>query len=716
MFGLGDGDKDKDRSLDSRETVQVSDKEGDRSLDGQSRTGATGGTGLVSDEGRSTSREGSRTGETGTGPSTSTSTTGNRDSVERGPSVGEVGGGLGNRGENERSSVSALDRGGMIQPSSPIGMEDRNRAPAIGGATSAMLDMGAARRASEQSSMAALDRMRENDRASSRRADENASMKALPGFQAMEKTLSVIRGAEANKKGDPYNSLVYGGPKATAPLTDMTIREVMEYQRGMLAQGHASTAVGAYQTKASTLAEAVNRMGLSLDTKFDAKTQDAIAMGLIGHRANQATKDGKIDVDAFAKALANEWAAFAAGPNNRSAYAGDGKNKASVDYGTVQALAAGLVSTGVMRGGMGPTAAPTNVASLPATAPTPTFASNRPTSTVATAAPPLDFSKVKGLTEEDFAQMSPKAQTALSNLVALNGPLTITSSFRSKDKNAAVSGAKHSLHMSGKAFDISLKNLNDEQRATLVADARAAGFTRIGAYSGNTGLHVDMGKTVHKDARNYSPDVHAMFDTSIKNMDNANVPGWFKEGLTRDISGRAPTTAVASATPVNEFSDKYMGGVTKADPAATAPTAVAAVEEDATPTQASAVVEKTAPAERSTGSKIAATGLDIGMGLIPGVGIATGLVNAGLTLAGKPTLGTRVVDLLNDSEFDGTQVANLDKGGFDGKDTTRPKPTTKTKPDTFEEKYLGFVDTTKRPTPADKWDYGTGSYGAKEYG
>lgn len=715
MFGLGDGDKDKDRSLDSRETVQVSDKEGDRSLDGQSRTGATGGTGLVSDEGRSTSREGSRTGETGTGPSTSTSTTGNRDSVERGPSVGEVGGGLGNRGENERSSVSALDRGGMIQPSSPIGMEDRNRAPAIGGATSAMLDMGAARRASEQSSMAALDRMRENDRASSRRADENASMKALPGFQAMEKTLSVIRGAEANKTGDPYNSLVSGGPKASAPLTDMTIREVMDYQKGMIAAGHISTALGAYQTKASTLAEQVGRMGLSLDTKFDAKTQDAIAMGLIGHRAAQATKDGKIDEKAFANALANEWAALA-GPSGKSNYAGDGKNKASVDYGTVQALVAGLVSTGVMRGGMGPTAAPTNVASLPATAPTPTFASNRPTSTVATAAPPLDFSKVKGLTEEDFAQMSPKAQTALSNLVALNGPLTITSSFRSKDKNAAVSGAKHSLHMSGKAFDISLKNLNDEQRATLVANARAAGFTRIGAYSGNTGLHVDMGKTVNAKARDYSPDVHAMFDKSIKNMDNANVPGWFKEGLSRDISGMKAATAVASAAPVNEFADKYMGGVTKTDPAATAPTAVAAVEEDATPTQASAVVEKSAPAERSTGSKIAATGLDIGMGMIPGVGLATSVVNAGLTIAGKPTLGTRMVDLLNDREFDGTQVASLDEGGYDKKDTTRPKPTTKTKPDTFEEKYLGFVDTTKRPTPADKWDYGTGSYGAKEYG
>lgn len=200
------------------------------------------------------------------------------------------------------------------------------------------------------------------------RQAEDRSMSRLRGFRpsarkiedssmgrhdALQAALSTIRAGEA-RKTDPYNSLVYGrGTPTHANLTDMTIAEVLDYQKGMRRAGHASTALGAYQTLRGTLQEAVRRTGIDPNkTKFSKAVQDQIAIDLIDNRARQAMREGKVDAQAFADQLANEWAAFA-NSSGQSAYEGDSVgNTANTSHETVRGIAQALVDTGAV--GTGP--------------------------------------------------------------------------------------------------------------------------------------------------------------------------------------------------------------------------------------------------------------------------------------------------------------------------------------------------------------------------
>ena len=66
----------------------------------------------------------------------------------------------------------------------------------------------------------------------------------------------------------------------------------------------------------------------------------------------------------------------------------------------------------------------------------------------------------------------------------------ITSGYRSPKYNASVGGAKSSVHMTGKAIDISVRGSYAERSEFIVAASRA-GFTGIGVYS--TFIHLDTG-------------------------------------------------------------------------------------------------------------------------------------------------------------------------------------------------------------------------------
>ncbi|WP_395451207.1 hypothetical protein ACHMW7_16275 [Aminobacter sp. UC22_36] len=222
-------------------------------------------------------------------------------------------------------------------------------------------------RATEIKSMADLDQFQRTDLASKARAAENKSMADL----AVEKTLARIRAAEAGTT-NPYNRLVSGGPVDYVDLSNMTLRQVLDYQKGMIAAGHASTALGAYQIKNSTLKMVTDQLGVGLDQKFTPELQDQLAKGLLQNRANRAAVDGNIDVDRFANELANEWAAFK-GSSGSGKYDGDGKNTATVSYDQVRDLASGLVDYGVVSGRPARTGTstglPSEVAMLPSSRP-----------------------------------------------------------------------------------------------------------------------------------------------------------------------------------------------------------------------------------------------------------------------------------------------------------------------------------------------------------
>lgn len=157
-----------------------------------------------------------------------------------------------------------------------------------------------------------------------------------------EALLDII--GQGESKGN-YNALVYGKKGANTPgsvdLTNMTIAQVQEYQKGMIAKGHASTAVGKYQMIEKTLAEQVKKAGLDAKTtKFDQKTQDLLASQLIDQAGF-----GKKDSATVMKNLAGTWASLPKDMSGRGTYDGFNQNKATINAGDVQAAISGPTKT-----------------------------------------------------------------------------------------------------------------------------------------------------------------------------------------------------------------------------------------------------------------------------------------------------------------------------------------------------------------------------------
>ena len=142
----------------------------------------------------------------------------------------------------------------------------------------------------------------------------------------------------AKHEGAGSYNIVYGG--AAVPLTQMTIREVRQYQDLMLRSGSRSSAVGRYQFIKSTFAQVVREMGISESTKFNEATQDAMAYHQLKKRGYQKFIDGQITLERFMLSLSQEWASFPVPYRTKGAkryvnagetyYAGDGLNKALV--------------------------------------------------------------------------------------------------------------------------------------------------------------------------------------------------------------------------------------------------------------------------------------------------------------------------------------------------------------------------------------------------
>lgn len=77
----------------------------------------------------------------------------------------------------------------------------------------------------------------------------------------------------------------------------------------------------------------------------------------------------------------------------------------------------------------------------------------------------------------------------------LNVPLSINSGFRTESHNKKVGGVPNSLHLQGKAVDISTRNISmtDEK---LIQICEQIGFDGIGIY--NTFIHLDVRGYKHR--------------------------------------------------------------------------------------------------------------------------------------------------------------------------------------------------------------------------
>lgn len=129
-----------------------------------------------------------------------------------------------------------------------------------------------------------------------------------------------------------YNALVYGRKGTNTPsetdLTDMTIGEVQEYQRGMYSRGHASSAVGKYQFIQKTLRNLVNQSpDIDMDTKFTPEVQDKLATALLKEKGLDAFLRGEMDPEDFASRVDDVWSSL---PNEqgRSEHEGIAGNRA----------------------------------------------------------------------------------------------------------------------------------------------------------------------------------------------------------------------------------------------------------------------------------------------------------------------------------------------------------------------------------------------------
>ena len=104
-------------------------------------------------------------------------------------------------------------------------------------------------------------------------------------------------------------------PNDSKPLSEMTIGEVKQLQKQMLANQEnsklPSSAVGKYQIISDTLVKQQKKLGLSDDTPFDAATQELFGLSLLEKRDYEAWTEGRISDYQFQKNMAKEWASIA---------------------------------------------------------------------------------------------------------------------------------------------------------------------------------------------------------------------------------------------------------------------------------------------------------------------------------------------------------------------------------------------------------------------
>ncbi len=119
------------------------------------------------------------------------------------------------------------------------------------------------------------------------------------------------------------------------PITEMTIEEVLQYQKQVIQSGAASSAMGRYQFIRKTLAAMVERHGLDGDQPFDARTQDFLARRML---AGCGFYSPEVSETAIGNCLARTWAALpmiSGKKAGRSYYHGQAGNAAKTTSGEV---------------------------------------------------------------------------------------------------------------------------------------------------------------------------------------------------------------------------------------------------------------------------------------------------------------------------------------------------------------------------------------------
>ena len=153
--------------------------------------------------------------------------------------------------------------------------------------------------------------------------------------------LTFIRALEAPRGYDDYERRIPIPPPR--PLTQMTVAEVLAWQRRVRAADAISSAAGGYQIIYKTLNRLVDRNGIDRAALFDARMQDRLARLLISECGRLGPPP---EHRRYADCLAGIWAALplTSGPKRgESAYRHIAGNRARTTPETVLALLQGEV-------------------------------------------------------------------------------------------------------------------------------------------------------------------------------------------------------------------------------------------------------------------------------------------------------------------------------------------------------------------------------------
>ena len=132
------------------------------------------------------------------------------------------------------------------------------------------------------------------------------------------------------ESGWNYNAIYWKTSKSEVKFTEMSLWEVLEYQRLYVKNGSPSSAVGKYQFIRWTLVTMVKKYNLDLNQKFTPDFQDKLAILKLEERWLNDFLAGRITLEQFQKNLSKEWAALPKDNNWKSFYHWDGLNKAQV--------------------------------------------------------------------------------------------------------------------------------------------------------------------------------------------------------------------------------------------------------------------------------------------------------------------------------------------------------------------------------------------------
>ncbi len=150
----------------------------------------------------------------------------------------------------------------------------------------------------------------------------------------LQPLLKYIRTHEARGSYDTIWGGISKRDYPSRPVTEMSVQAVLDWQDSIDVK-YMSEAVGGYQFLEDTLRRSVGpKSGVGPKDKFNAETQDKLAVYLLKQRGLNQYLRGEKTAEEFANSLAHEWASLplVSGPKKgRGVYDDDGLNKAQKD-------------------------------------------------------------------------------------------------------------------------------------------------------------------------------------------------------------------------------------------------------------------------------------------------------------------------------------------------------------------------------------------------